>query len=166
MNPLDLLLLALEVALVLVISFILRELLRLRREVRLSQMALPSLEEARRVEEALREAGGRALQESQDLAGRLESVRAEVERLAAVMESEPEAQAEEAVEASKPVRQEPATAPSDGQARPGPRVLSEAGRAKYDKVLQLATRGLDAESIAREVDLTRAEVELMLGAAR
>ncbi|MDO8587598.1 MAG: hypothetical protein Q7T82_11220 [Armatimonadota bacterium] len=165
MSLLEMLLPALEVALVLVILFTLRELLRLRREVRLSQLSLPKPDEVRKLEKSLRDAGAQALKEARELAGKLDSIRAEVDRLAAATEREPSVEAEEIV-SEVPVEEERAAVPPDGQPKPGPRVLSEAGRAKYDRVLYLATRGLDAESIAGEVDLTRAEVELMLGAAR
>lgn len=155
----------LEVTLFLVMAVVLWELLRLRRDVYLSQISMPRIDEIRHAENSLRETSAEALAKAQSLSEKLERLCAEAERLMseAVQPTPPEPMSE--APTNTPAPREPELRPSSIPARRGPRVLSEAGRAMYDKVLHLATRGLDADSIAREVDLTRAEVELMLGTA-
>jgi hypothetical protein len=159
---LNLLTLALQAALVLVILFVLWELLRLWRAVRFAQASLPDLDTIRQVEKSLRAATSQAQSETATLSRKIEALRSEAERLT------PVADKPEATSVDTPVEPEakPEPEPPSSSSRPGPRILSEAGRAKYDRVLHLAARGLDADSIAREVDLTRAEVELMLGPTR
>jgi hypothetical protein len=161
LDVLSLLVPVLEVTLILVMAVVLWELLRLRRDVYLSQISLPRLDEVRRLENSLNETAAQAQEKVQSLAEKLERLCVEAERLTSSAPAVQEAAAEPVV--AKPHRSaEPISEPP---IRRGPRVLSEAGRAMYDRVLDLATGGLDAESIAREVALTRAEVELMLGTA-
>lgn len=157
----NLLVLALESALVLVILLIAREVIRLRREIGHSRMALPRIDEiqgAQVTPAAVRQ----SIQADnvEMLADRLDKLRDEVEKFTGA--DGPEAPIEsESVEPETepaPVEEEPVVF-----SRPAPRVLSEAGRATYEKVLHLAASGLSAESIAGEVDLTIAEVEVMLG---
>jgi len=155
----DLLPLALQAALVLVIALTILELLRLRRAVRLAQLALPDIEEIRGLERSIRIAAGQAQSLAEASIAKLEKLSAEAERRAPSAGRD----VEEPGPADQPVETD--TAEEEGSPKPGPRILSEAGRAKYDKALRLAAQGLDIDSIAREVDLTRAEVELMLGSA-
>jgi hypothetical protein len=170
LDLLGLLVPVLEVTLVLVMAVVLWELLRLRRDVYLSQISLPRIDDIRRAENSLHEASAAAQAKVQTLTEKLERLCAEAERLTSDAGIAKVLETTEVVAASRPphIREYEAGEPptdSPARARRGPRVLSEAGRAVYDKVLHLATRGLDADSIAREVDLTRAEVELMLGTA-
>jgi lambda repressor-like predicted transcriptional regulator len=153
----------LEVTLFLVMAAVLWELLRLRRDVYLSQISLPRMDEIRRAENSLRETSAEALAKAQSLSEKLERLCAEAERLISEAAQPTPSEVMSEAPAEMPPPHETELQPSPPPARRGPRVLSEAGRAMYDKVLHLATRGLDADSIAREVDLTRAEVELMLG---
>jgi len=168
LDLLGLLVPVLEVTLVLVMAVVLWELLRLRRDVYLSQISLPRIDEVRRVERSLREAAAQAQAKVEALTDKLERLCNEAERLTSG-DNRPVASdtMDETTASGRHAGREtePEMPASDFPTRRGPRVLSEAGRAMYDKVLHLATRGLDAESIAREVDLTRAEVELMLGTA-
>jgi hypothetical protein len=166
LDILGLLVPVLEVTLVLVMAVVLWELLRLRRDVYLSQISLPRIDEVRRAENSLHEAAAQAQAKVEALTEKLERLCAEAERLTSG-DSRPmvSGMADETAATRPSAAREPEMPASDIPTRRGPRVLSEAGRAMYDKVLHLATRGLDADSIAREVDLTRAEVELMLGTA-
>jgi len=199
--------LVLELALVLVILLIVREVMRLRREIGHSRMALPRIDEIQRLDVASAaptnpgEPGYRSSQDAASAAGqqsnqvdnvemladRLDKLRDEVERLAGadgqevrtetrieeasaapIVPGEPGHRSNESAESADrepepeavPVAEEPVVL-----SKPAPRVLSEAGRATYDRALHLAAGGLDVESIAREVDLTIAEVEVMLGSA-
>lgn len=151
----ELLIRALEAAVALVMLYVLLQLVRLRRAVESSRNALPDLDEARQTEEAIRLSANRAQALSDELSLKAERLEAQSER----------AELEPAAAESAPPARESAPFVSSVSTRRGPRVLSEAGREKYDKVLHLAAQGLDADSIASEVDLTRAEVELMLGVA-
>ena len=154
-----LLTLALQAALVLVIVITIRELLGLRRAVRLAQLALPDIDEVRRLEKSVRVAAAEVQGAADASMTKLEKLCVEAERRV----SSAERNLKEPGPPDQPV--EPELAPSEDLPKPGPRILSEAGRAKYDRVLHLAAQGLDVDSIAVEVDLTRAEVELMLGSA-
>jgi len=154
----DLLTLALQAALVVVIALTIRELLRLRRAIRLAQLALPDIEEIRGLERSIRVAAGQA----QSLA---EASIAKLEKLSAVAERRTPSAERDLEEPGPPDQPVETDTAAEESPKPGPRILSEAGRAKYDKALRLAAQGLDIDSIAREVDLTRAEVELMLGSA-
>jgi hypothetical protein len=151
---LELLIKALEAAVALIMLYVLLELVRLRRAVESARGALPDIKEAKQAEEAIRLSTGRAQALSDELSLKAERLEAQPERAA----PEPAADIE-------PEAQDSAQFIPSVSTRRGPRVLSEAGREKYDRVLHLAAQGLDAGSIASEVDLTRAEVELMLGVA-
>jgi len=148
--------LALEAALVVVILLVLIELLRLQRALRAAQLALPDTEEARRMEQSLRA----AVDEAQTAVAALMS---DMERL----RGRADTSGDEGVLPAQPTDSQRATEgphrSTEREPKRSPRVFSEAGRAKYDKVLHLASQGLDVDSIAGEVDLTKAEVELMLG---
>ncbi|MDO8681989.1 MAG: hypothetical protein Q7N50_00710 [Armatimonadota bacterium] len=156
------LVLALQAALAIVILLVLWELLRLRRAVQSAQVSLPDLDKIRRMDKSIKESAERSQSKATALAERLEQLCLEAEYLST---SDGHAEPEADLVVDEPVAMEPSPAPEDDAPKRGPRVLSEAGRAKYDRVLHLAAQGLDAGSIAREVDLTRAEVELMLDAA-
>jgi outer membrane biosynthesis protein TonB len=170
----QLVLLTLQLMLVLVVFLILIELLRLQRAVRSAQLLLPDLDEVQRMNETIRGSSADAERASRTLTESLERLRAESKREEPIPETRPEPQPEfqpepepepEPETKPAPVWREPEKAQIEGSTRRGPRVLSEAGRAKFDRVLHLAARGLDIDSIASEVDLTRAEIELMLGSA-